>query len=83
LYDGLWIYAPVHRLQFDGHKLRFLTGTTNHRVDVDTGAVILDGILDWHDGDMPTIAAAAYINNYGKPESAAMFEAVSTIVEVT
>lgn len=50
---------------------------------MDTGAVILDGILDWHDGDMPTIAAAAYINNYGKPETAAMFEAVSTIVEVT
>jgi hypothetical protein len=50
---------------------------------VDTGAVILDGILDWHDGDMPTIAAAAYINNYGKPETAAMFDIASTIVAVT
>jgi hypothetical protein len=68
-------------------KLRFMTGTTNHRVDVDTGAVTVDGSLDWetgdmHVGEMPAIAAAAYINSYGKPESTAMFDIDSTIVAV-
>ncbi|MFX0545373.1 DUF4394 domain-containing protein [Roseovarius sp. S1116L3] len=68
-------------------KLRFMTGTTNHRVDVDSGAVTVDGSLDWQEGDMhvgemPTIAAAAYINSYGKPEKTAMFDIDSTIVAV-
>jgi hypothetical protein len=68
-------------------KLRFMSGTTNHRVDVDTGAVTVDGSLDWqsgdmHVGEMPAIAAAAYINSYGKPESTAMFDIDSTIVAV-
>ena len=68
-------------------KLRFMTGTTNHRVDVDTGAVTVDGSLDWQEGDMhvgetPAIAAAAYINSYGKPESTAMFDIDTTIVAV-
>lgn len=66
-------------------KLRFMTGTTNHRVDVDSGAVTVDGSLDWQEGDMhvgetPAIAAAAYINSYGKPDSTAMFDIDSTIV---
>ena len=68
-------------------KLRFMTGTTNHRVDVDTGAVTVDGSLDWETGDMhvgetPALAAAAYINCYGKPDSTAMFDIDSTIVAV-
>jgi hypothetical protein len=68
-------------------KLRFMTGTTNHRVDVDSGAVTVDGSLDWkagdmHVGEMPAIAAAAYINSYGKPEKTAMFDIDSTIVAV-
>lgn len=68
-------------------KLRFMTGTTNHRVDVDSGAVTVDGSLDWETGDMhvgetPAIAAAAYINSYGKPDSTAMFDIDSTIVAV-
>ena len=68
-------------------KLRFMTGTTNHRVDVDTGAVTVDGSLDWQEGDMhvgetPAIVAAAYINSFGKPESTAMFDIDSTIVAV-
>ena len=68
-------------------KLRFMTGTTNHRVDVDTGAVTVDGSLDWQEGDMhvgetPAIAAAAYINSFGKPESTAMYDIDSTIVAV-
>lgn len=68
-------------------KLRFMTGTTNHRVDVDTGAVTVDGSLDWQEGDMhvgeaPAIGAAAYMNSHGKPESTAMFDIDSTIVAV-
>ena len=60
-------------------KLRFMTGTTNHRVDVDSGAVTVDGSLDWQEGDMhvgeaPAIVAAAYINSYGKPEATKMYD---------
>jgi hypothetical protein len=68
-------------------KLRFMTGTTNHRVDVDTGAVTVDGSLDWQEGDMhvgeePAIVAAAYINSFGKPEATKMYDIDSTIVAV-
>ncbi len=68
-------------------KLRFMSGTTNHRVDVDTGAVTVDGSLNWQEGDMhvgetPAIAAAAYINSYGQAEKTAMFDIDSTIVAV-
>lgn len=65
-------------------KLRFMTGTTNHRVDVDTGAVTVDGSLafeekDMHAGEGPDIVAAAYINSYGKPEKTAMYDVDATI----
>lgn len=68
-------------------KLRFMSGTTNHRVDIETGAVTVDGSLafeeaDMHAGETPAIVAAAYINSYGKPESTAMFDIDSTIVAV-
>lgn len=66
-------------------KLRFMTGTTNHRVDVDTGAVTVDGSLafeesDMHAGEAPAIVAAAYINSHGKPDGTAMYDIDSTIV---
>ena len=66
-------------------KLRFMSGTTNHRVDIESGAVTVDGSLayedkDMHAGEMPAIAAAAYINSYGKPDSTAMYDIDSTIV---
>lgn len=66
-------------------RLRFMSGTTNHRVNVDTGEVIVDGSLayesaDMHAGEEPAIAAAAYINSFGKPDSTAMFNIDSTIV---
>ncbi len=66
-------------------KLRFMTGTTNHRVDVETGAVTVDGSLafvegDMHAGEAPMIAAAAYTNSFGKPEKTAMFNIDATIV---
>ena len=66
-------------------KLRFMSGTTNHRVDIESGVVTVDGSLafeeqDMHAGEAPAIAAAAYINSYGKPDSTAMFDIDSTIV---
>ncbi|MBN2741607.1 MAG: DUF4394 domain-containing protein [Rhodobacteraceae bacterium] len=67
------------------NKLRFMSGVTNHRVDIESGAVTVDGTLafeskDMHAGEAPAIAAAAYINSYGKPDSTAMFDIDSTIV---
>ncbi|MGV8938455.1 MAG: DUF4394 domain-containing protein [Allorhizobium sp.] len=65
-------------------RLRFMTGTTNHRVHPDTGAVTVDGSLAYQDGDMhkgeePNIVAAAYINSNGKPEKTAMYNVDATI----
>ena len=60
-------------------RLRFLSGTVNHRVNPDTGEVTVDGTLayapdDMHAGQAPTIAAAAYINSFGKPEATGMYD---------
>lgn len=65
-------------------RLRFMTGTTNHRVHPETGAVTVDGTLAYEDGDMhkgetPDIVAAAYTNSYGKPEKTAMYNIDATI----
>lgn len=65
-------------------RLRFMTGTTNHRVHPDTGAVTVDGVLAFEDGDMhkgetPNIVAAAYTNSIGKPEKTAMYNIDATI----
>lgn len=65
-------------------RLRFMTGTTNHRVHPDTGAVTVDGVLAFEDGDMhkgevPNIVAAAYTNSVGKPEKTAMYDIDATI----
>jgi hypothetical protein len=65
-------------------RLRFMTGTTNHRVHPDTGEVTVDGALayvaeDMHAGEAPNVVAAAYINSYGKPEKTAMFNIDATI----
>lgn len=59
-------------------RLRFMTGTTNHRVNVDTGEVTVDGSLNWTAEDenseaAPMVVAAAYINSYGTPEATAMY----------
>lgn len=60
-------------------RLRLMTGTTNHRVNVDTGEVTVDGELAYEEGDAnagtePMIAAAAYTNSFGQPEATAMFD---------
>lgn len=65
-------------------RLRFMTGTTNHRVHPDTGAVTVDGVLafeegDMHKGETPNIVAAAYTNSIGKPEKTAMYNIDATI----
>lgn len=65
-------------------RLRFMTGTTNHRVHPDTGAVTVDGTLafeegDMHKGETPNIVAAAYTNSWGKPEKTAMYNIDATI----
>jgi hypothetical protein len=65
-------------------RLRFMTGTTNHRVHPDTGAVTVDGTLAFEDGDMhkgetPNIVAAGYTNSIGKPEKTAMYNIDATI----
>ncbi|WCK21712.1 DUF4394 domain-containing protein [Agrobacterium tumefaciens] len=65
-------------------RLRFMSGTTNHRVHPDTGAVTVDGTLAFEDGDMhkgetPNIVAAAYTNSIGKPEKTAMYNIDATI----
>lgn len=65
-------------------RLRFMTGTTNHRVNPDTGEVTVDGNLafvaeDMHAGEAPNVIAAAYTNSYGKPEKTAMFNIDATI----
>ena len=65
-------------------RLRLMTGTTNHRVNVETGEVTVDGSLafeegDMHAGEMPMIAAAAYTNSFGKPEETAMYDIDTTI----
>ena len=67
------------------NKLRFMSGTTNHRVDIESGAVTVDGSLayedaDMHAGETPAILAAAYTNSYGTPETTAMYDIDSTIV---
>ena len=67
------------------NKLRFMSGTTNHRVDIESGAVTVDGSLafeekDMHAGEAPAIVAAAYSNSYGQPDTTAMYDIDSTIV---
>jgi hypothetical protein len=65
-------------------RLRYMTGTTNHRVHPDTGAVTVDGALAYEDGDMhkgekPNVVSAAYTNSWGKPEKTAMYNIDATI----
>lgn len=65
-------------------RLRFMSGTVNHRVHPDTGEVTVDGPLaymagDMHEGEAPNITAAAYINSYGTPEATGMFDIDATI----
>lgn len=59
-------------------RLRFMSGTTNHRINMETGEVTVDGALNWDASDTNStvnlmVGSAAYTNSYGKPEKTAMF----------
>ncbi|SDX46337.1 DUF4394 domain-containing protein [Roseicitreum antarcticum] len=55
--------------------LRFMSGITNHRVNLTTGAVMVDGDLSFTDGTegMPMVGGTAYSNSFGRPEATAMY----------
>jgi hypothetical protein len=59
--------------------LRFMAGTVNHRVNLTTGAVMVDGALHWGaeagQPGAPMIVATGYINNLdgARPEGTAMY----------
>lgn len=59
-------------------RLRFMSGTTNHRVNMDSGEVTVDGELNWTEGDENSeapfmIGGTAYSNSFGTPEATAMY----------
>lgn len=59
-------------------RLRFMSGMVNHRVNMDTGEVTVDGALNWDAADAnaataPMVVATGYINAIGKPEKTAMY----------
>ncbi|QYK41416.1 MAG: DUF4394 domain-containing protein [Paracoccaceae bacterium] len=73
--DGMPVIVDVNPA---ADRLRFMSGSVNHRVNMDTGEVTVDGALNWEAGDanaaaMPMVAATAYINSHGKPEKTAMY----------
>lgn len=79
--DGAAVVVDVNPVP---DRLRFMSGTVNHRVNMDTGEVTVDGALafvpeDMNAGKAPDIVAAAYLNSYGKPESTAMFDIDATL----
>lgn len=55
--------------------LRFMSGTTNHRINLTSGAVMVDGDLTFTDGTMgvPMVGGTAYSNSFGQPEATAMY----------
>ena len=55
--------------------LRFMSGTVNHRINLSSGAVMVDGDLTFTDGTegMPMVGGTAYSNSFGNPESTAMY----------
>lgn len=60
-------------------RLRFMSGSSNHRVNMETGEVTVDGMLNFDPADAnaaatPMVVAVAYTNSYGKPEKTAMFD---------
>ncbi|TQM94325.1 DUF4394 domain-containing protein [Roseinatronobacter monicus] len=55
--------------------LRFMSGTTNHRIKLSSGEVMIDGDLTFTDGTegTPMVGGTAYSNSFGSPESTAMY----------
>lgn len=74
--DGAAVVVDVNPA---ADKLRFMSGTANHRVDMATGAVTVDGALNFDAADAnaaakPMVVAVAYTNSYGRPEKTAMYD---------
>jgi hypothetical protein len=73
--DGATVIVDVNPA---ADRLRFMSGMTNHRVNMDTGEVTIDGALNWDGTDANAAAplmvmATGYTNSYGKPEGTQMF----------
>lgn len=73
--DGATVIVDVNPA---ADRLRFMSGSTNHRINMDTGEVTVDGALNWdgadaNAGNALNVGATAYTNSYGKPEKTAMF----------
>lgn len=70
--DGASVIVDINPVP---DALRFMSGTTNHRINLTTGEAMVDG--DLHFGDdtdgVPMVAGTAYTNNIGTPDSTAMF----------
>ncbi len=65
-------------------RLRVVSGTTNLRINVDTGEVTTDGELafdaaDENTGATPGVVAVAYTNSFQKPEATAMYDIDATL----
>ena len=74
--DGAAVIVDVNPA---ADRLRFMSGTTNHRVNMETGEVTVDGALNFDPTDAnaaatPMVVAVAYTNSYGKPEKTAMYD---------
>jgi hypothetical protein len=74
--DGAAVIVDVNPA---ADRLRFMSGTTNHRVNMETGEVTVDGALNFDPADAnaaatPMVVAVAYTNSYGKPEKTAMYD---------
>ena len=58
--------------------LRFMSGIVNHRINLTSGAVMMDGDLHFDAASAqasmtPMVAGTAYSNSHGRPESTAMY----------
>lgn len=74
--DGAAVIVDVNPA---ADRLRFMSGTTNHRVNMETGEVTFDGALNFDPADAnasatPMVVAVAYTNSFGKPEKTAMYD---------
>lgn len=74
--DGAAVIVDVNPA---ADRLRFMSGSQNHRVNMETGEVTVDGMLNFDPADAnaaatPMVVAVAYTNSYGKPEKTAMYD---------
>lgn len=70
--DGATVIVDINPA---ADALRFMSGTINHRINLGTGAVMVDGSLHFDDGTMgaPMVGGTAYTNSFGKPDATAMY----------